>query len=177
MTDYTELVKELRENASNSRDLYIADAIEELFKAARKMHTWIFLHTGDEQKAYDECGLSDEMNAALGYSGQFVATIPREGKTDKKSREQRAYRRYKKRQKTKRLMDITNRSYINSIWFDWDFDEEGHYVRTGTYPKRAKNSHQKQFYKNYSNRIIRRNKTTYQNGDYRKVFDYRWTID
>ena len=50
-----------------------ADAIEELLKVASAMHTWIFLNTGDEQKAYDECGLSDEMNAALGYSGQFVA--------------------------------------------------------------------------------------------------------
>ena len=49
-----------------------ADAIEELLAAAKKMHTWIFLNTGDEQAAYDECGLSDEMNAALGYAGQFV---------------------------------------------------------------------------------------------------------
>ena len=38
----------------------------DLLKAAKAMHTWIFLHTGDEQKAYDECHLSDEMNAALG---------------------------------------------------------------------------------------------------------------
>ena len=30
------------------------------------------------EKAYDECGLSDEMNAALGYSGQFVAEPPKE---------------------------------------------------------------------------------------------------
>ena len=56
-----------------------ADAIEELLKVASAMHTWIFLNTGDEQKAYDECGLSDEMNAALGYSGQFVAEPPKEG--------------------------------------------------------------------------------------------------
>ena len=56
-----------------------ADAIEELMKAAKAMHTWIFLNTGDEQKAYDECGLSDEMNAALGYGGQFVAELPKEG--------------------------------------------------------------------------------------------------
>jgi len=49
-----------------------ADAIEELLSAAKKMHTWIFLNTGDEQAAYDECGLSDAMNAALGYAGQFV---------------------------------------------------------------------------------------------------------
>jgi hypothetical protein len=32
----------------------------------------------DEQAAYDECGLTDEMNAALGYSGQFVAETPKE---------------------------------------------------------------------------------------------------
>ena len=55
-----------------------AEAIEELLKAAKAMHTWIFLNTGDEQKAYDECGLSDEMNAALGYGGQFVAGPPEE---------------------------------------------------------------------------------------------------
>lgn len=55
-----------------------ADAIKELLKAAKAMHTWIFLNTGDEQKAYDECGLSDEMNAALGYGGQFVAEPPKE---------------------------------------------------------------------------------------------------
>ena len=78
MTEYTELVKKLRNYASftaippMSADLSeAANAIEELLKAAKKMHTWIFLNTGDEQKAYDECGLSDEMNAALGYSGQF----------------------------------------------------------------------------------------------------------
>ena len=50
-----------------------ADAIEELLSAAKRIHTWIFLNTGDEQAAYDECGLSNGMNAALGYCGQFVA--------------------------------------------------------------------------------------------------------
>ena len=55
-----------------------ADAIEELLKAAKAMHTWIFLNTGDEQAAYDECGLTDEVNAALGYGGQFVAKPPKE---------------------------------------------------------------------------------------------------
>lgn len=74
MADYTELVKKLREHngwALNETLDAAADAIEELLKAAKKMHTWIFLNTGDEQKAYDECGLSDEMNAALGYGGRF----------------------------------------------------------------------------------------------------------
>lgn len=44
---------------------------DRLLKVAKKMHTWIFLNTGDEQAAYDECGLTDEENALLGYGGQF----------------------------------------------------------------------------------------------------------
>ena len=100
MTDYTELVKELRycANATTCRGCYwlndfclrdmktkAADAIEgllsdyqklydkhvDLLRAAKAMHTWIFLHTVDEQAAYDECHLSDEMNMALGYGGRF----------------------------------------------------------------------------------------------------------
>ena len=84
---YDELAKRLRDDEAwkNCDFDFIygwmheaADAIEELLKAAKAMHTWIFLNTGDEQAAYDECGLSDEMNAALGYSGQFVAEPPKE---------------------------------------------------------------------------------------------------
>ena len=83
---YEELIKSLRNVSMELGQLdhvsvfllEAADAIEELLKVASAMHTWIFLNTGDEQKAYDECGLSDEMNAALGYSGQFVAETPKE---------------------------------------------------------------------------------------------------
>lgn len=91
-------------------------------------------------------------------------------------RERRAYRRYKKRQKTKRLMDIENHTYIGMLWFEWGFDETGRRVRIGTYPKRRKNSRKQRFYKRYSNRIIRKSREGYQNGDYRKAFDYWWTI-
>lgn len=88
---YDELVKRLRKKAEAfDYDGWVetasdcekaADAIEELMKAAKAMHTWIFLNTGDEQKAYDECGLSDEMNAALGYGGQFIVEPPKEGES------------------------------------------------------------------------------------------------
>lgn len=44
---------------------------ERLKEISKKMHLWIFLHSGDEQKAYDELGLTDEENAILGYSGQI----------------------------------------------------------------------------------------------------------
>ena len=80
---YEELVKQLRASEEyGGDDAYMieqaADAIEELMKAAKAMHTWIFLNSGDEQAAYDECGLSDEMNAMLGYGGQFVVEPPKE---------------------------------------------------------------------------------------------------
>lgn len=44
---------------------------DKLLAAAKAMHTWIFLHTADEFEVYDECGLTDEMNALLGSMGQF----------------------------------------------------------------------------------------------------------
>lgn len=91
-------------------------------------------------------------------------------------RERRAYRRHKKRQKTKRLMEIEDHTYIGTLWFNWGFDESGEWVRIGTYPKRQNNSNRQQFYKRYSNRIIRKSETVYQNGEYRKVFDFRWTF-
>lgn len=55
-----------------------ADAIESLLKAARAMHLWIFNHSVDEQEAYNECGLSDEMNAELGYGGKLIIEVPKE---------------------------------------------------------------------------------------------------
>lgn len=95
MRDYDKLVTALRFCASGNCDERClnfgmesgcrkklekdsADAIEELLKAAKAMHTWIYLYTGDEQAAYDECGLTDEMNDILGYGGQFVAEPPKE---------------------------------------------------------------------------------------------------
>jgi hypothetical protein len=44
---------------------------DRLLQIARKMHLYIFLNTGDEQKVYDELGITDEENIILGYSGQF----------------------------------------------------------------------------------------------------------
>ncbi len=44
---------------------------ERLKGIAHKMHLWIFLNSGDEQKVYGELGLTDEENTMLGYSGQI----------------------------------------------------------------------------------------------------------
>ena len=83
MRDYATILKRLRQYSENCVAYKLdadfanavtdaADAIEELLHIAAKMHTWIFLHTTDEQAAYDEIGLTDEQNALFGYSGQMI---------------------------------------------------------------------------------------------------------
>lgn len=52
-------------------DVVSKEEYSHLLQIASKMHLWIFLHTGDEQKAYDEIGLTEKDNAILGYGGQF----------------------------------------------------------------------------------------------------------
>ena len=79
MYDLTELIKALRAGYCYYTLLEeAADALEELLKAAKAMHTWIFLNSVDEQAAYNECGLTDEMNAALGYGGRYIVEPPKE---------------------------------------------------------------------------------------------------
>lgn len=59
-------------------DVRPAEDYNKLLKAAKAMHTWIFLNTGDEQEVYDECHLDDEMNALLGYGGSFEIHMRKE---------------------------------------------------------------------------------------------------
>jgi len=47
---------------------------ERLLDLCKAMHTWIFVHSGDEQEVYDEIGLTDEENLLFGYGGQFIIT-------------------------------------------------------------------------------------------------------
>ena len=61
-------------------DVVDGETYRKLLKVAKKMHFWIFLNTDDELGAYDECGLTDEMNALLGYDGQF--TVKMDGGAD-----------------------------------------------------------------------------------------------
>ena len=51
---------------------------EELLRAAKKMHAWIFLNSFDEVEAFKECGLSEEMNTMLGYLGSAVLSDKKE---------------------------------------------------------------------------------------------------
>ena len=52
--------------------LDVQEQNKRLLHIARKMHLWIFLHSGDEAAIYKELGLTDEDNEMLGYGGQFT---------------------------------------------------------------------------------------------------------
>lgn len=49
----------------------LREGLSRMTKIAKKMHLWIFLHTYDEQEAYDEIGLTEEENDFLGYCGSI----------------------------------------------------------------------------------------------------------
>lgn len=53
-------------------NLQLQAEIERLTTIAKKMHSWIFTNSYDEEKAYAECGLTDEENTLLGYCGKIV---------------------------------------------------------------------------------------------------------
>lgn len=52
--------------------LDVQEQNKRLLHIARKMHLWIFLNSGDEEKVYKELGLTDEDNEMLGYGGKIV---------------------------------------------------------------------------------------------------------
>lgn len=45
---------------------------DRLLQIAHKMHLWIFLNSIDEQKVYDELGLTEEENYILGSLGKII---------------------------------------------------------------------------------------------------------
>ena len=74
--------EQLKEVLRAVRNAGIEDkpSYERLHLIARKMHSWIFQHTFDEQEVYDELGLTDEENAFFGYGGSFtVEAVMTEG--------------------------------------------------------------------------------------------------
>lgn len=51
---------------------------DRLLHLTKKMHLWIFLHTGDEESVYKELGITDEEDVILGYSGKMIMKVDKE---------------------------------------------------------------------------------------------------
>ena len=77
-----EIVKQIKQRG----DLEMRIEYERLLEIAKKMHTWIFCNTGDEQAVYDKLGLTEEENCILGYGGKIEIPIPQNEETEDESR-------------------------------------------------------------------------------------------
>lgn len=64
--------KLLEERKRKQKEIFENISKERLMEIAHKMHTWIFIHSGDEYEVYEELGLSDEENLLFGYGGQYT---------------------------------------------------------------------------------------------------------
>lgn len=103
----------------------------------------------------------------------------------------RAYRRRMRAKKLGRMMDIiSNRHAIwmyakmdrtglpaSNSWGLWTLGIDSDDVPKA-YVRKPRPSKYRKFYKNYSNRVIRRSDVILPKGNqHRKLFDYWWTID
>lgn len=79
---------------------------------------------------------------------------------------------YRKQEDIKKF---SKKSFYRRWWQPgWYFSD-----RDGYYKNSKKDSNEEKFWKNYSNRLIRRNKNDYylnKSNNYRKEFEYWWTL-
>lgn len=85
-------------------------------------------------------------------------------------------RKMKAKHLNKRVKIISKCGYNPAVGrVDWEWENET--VRpTGRYIKYPRNSNAQKYFKRHSNKIIRRKKVAYNGNQYRKVFDYWWTL-
>lgn len=75
-----------------------------------------------------------------------------------------------------RMWIIKNCGYNPSVGYvDCDV-QDGIWVWTGNYIKYPKNSNAKQYWKRHSNKIVRKRNEAFRGNQYRKCFDYWWTL-
>lgn len=88
-----------------------------------------------------------------------------------------AYRRAMERKHKRDLLRIISYSgYKPHIgYLDWD-RVNGVWQPVGKYIKYPKNSDAQRYWKRHSNKIIRRRNEIYRGNQYRKCFDYWWTL-
>lgn len=88
-----------------------------------------------------------------------------------------AYRREMRTRKNDRLMRIVTRSYIpHAGYIDYGFDGEN-LLHSGKYIKYPKNSNRRRWIKRATSKRVRNCMDMPRKGnDYRRLFDYWWTL-
>lgn len=94
-----------------------------------------------------------------------------------KRRKGYVYRKEMEEKHRKNLTDIINNCGYNPCvgHIEWNW-VDGVWQQVGKYIKYPKNSNAQQYWKRHSNKIVRRRNEIYHGNQYRKCFDYWWTL-
>jgi len=88
----------------------------------------------------------------------------------------RAYRQLQKKNKNKRLRQMFAYGLLPYPWYiEHDYVDRKKKI-VGTYFQRPNRSNKRKFYKQYSNRIVRKYTLPIKGNNYRKCFDYWGTM-
>jgi len=131
----------------------------------------------DPQLEYCGCDKVQTEFFISGYCEDAFEGKPRAKKKGKR-KTGTEYRRAMAVKKRDDLMKIINNIGYNPYvgYVDWDW-VDGVWQQTGKYIKYVKNSNSPKYWKRHSNRIVRRSKDSIPRGNqYRKYFDYWWTL-
>jgi len=142
---------------------------------------------------FDHCGCDKVYDEfwQCGYCEDAWVDPPKQSKKGKR-RTGRAYRRQMRVQKLNRQMNIVHHGGGNTMFMGYGMDKRGMPANStwglwkfrierddvpNTYIKKAKSSEQRKFYKNLTNRIIRRKCAVLPKGNqHHKYFEYWWTL-
>ena len=135
-------------------------------------------HEGGYPPQLEYCGC-DKIQTEFLFSGYCEdAFRPKEHKAKKGKRKTGlAFRRaMKQKHTTRRMKALSYGHYKPTVGYvDWDY-VDGRFIQVGKYIKYPKNSNAERYWKRHSNRIIRIRNELYQGNQYRKCFDYWWTL-
>lgn len=135
-----------------------------------------------EEGGYDPqleyCGC-DKVQTEFFVSGYCEDAFEGKPRAKKKGRRKTGteYRRAMAVKKRDDLLKIINSTGYNPNigYVDWDW-VDGVWQQTGKYIKYPKNSNAQRYWKRYSNKIVRHSKDIHKGNQYRKCFDYWWTL-
>lgn len=129
---------------------------------------------------YDYCGCDKTVESKILYNGGGCSDWMRIKESPVhygKRKSGNAYRRKMAKQKFKKKRAIG--TYIDhACWVDWE-EVDGKWMPVGKYIKYPHDSEVRRYFKKYSNKKVRRAKyddIPMKGNNYRKQFDYWWTL-
>lgn len=162
----------------NGQQMFACDECPIVKQLERRLLLSIeFPEYGDFQFDHCACDKVGDEFFSCGYCEDAWVDRP---KIKQKPRQERgrAYRRKMTAKKNNRRLNLARSRYADyfSISVEWGF-LDGRLQPVGKYVKTPKKSDIKTYWKNYSNRVIRRGACMGSGkGGYKKAFEYWWTI-